>query len=72
LYPRLKDKLHFILDATFQHARNLAYFVTLYKSLMLVQRLVQQKEMPHDSFLAGVVGGYIVFGKNNNINNQAS
>ncbi|KAI8915287.1 hypothetical protein PhCBS80983_g01396 [Powellomyces hirtus] len=65
-----KDKMRFIMRATYQHSRNLAFFVTIYKTLMAVQRNVKGKEHNVDSFLAGVIGGYIVFGKNNNVNNQ--
>ncbi|KAI8818534.1 Tim17/Tim22/Tim23/Pmp24 family-domain-containing protein [Fimicolochytrium jonesii] len=67
----LQEKLRFILKATYQHSRNLAFFVTIYKSLMLLQRTVKGgKEHGADAFVAGVVGGYVVFGKNNNVNNQ--
>ncbi|KAJ3020634.1 Peroxisomal membrane protein 4 [Thoreauomyces humboldtii] len=66
----LQDKMRFIIRATYQHSRNLAFFVTIYKTLMAVQRNVKGKEHNLDSFVAGVVGGYFVFGKNNNVNNQ--
>jgi hypothetical protein len=66
-----EDKIRFIYDATFQHGRNLAFFVTIYKSLMLLQRTVK-KEASSDAFIAGLIGGWIIFGKNNNINNQVS
>ncbi|KAJ3144516.1 Peroxisomal membrane protein 4 [Geranomyces variabilis] len=65
-----KDKARFIIRATYQHSRNLACFVTIYKTLMALQRNIKGKEHGIDAFAAGVVGGYIVFGKNNNINNQ--
>lgn len=68
---RLREKMSFILDATFQHSRNLAYFVTIYKSLMLSQRyLNSNKEHSAHAFIAGLVGGYYVFGKNNTVNSQ--
>ena len=59
-----------IFDLTFQHSRNLAFFVTIYKSLLYLQRLVKGREDSIDSFLAGCIGGYIIFGKNTNVNNQ--
>jgi peroxisomal membrane protein 4 len=60
-----------ILQATRQHARNLAAFVTIYKSLMLAQYYVHGGvEYSMDAFLAGLAGGYYVFGENNNINQQ--
>ena len=66
-----KSKMRFILKATYQHSRNLAVFVTLYKSLLLVQRKMNAgKEEKHHAFVAGLIGGYMVFGENNNINNQ--
>ncbi|CAG8591817.1 1300_t:CDS:2 [Ambispora leptoticha] len=67
----LKDKLTWILQATKQHSRNLAFFVTIYKSLMYLQRKIAgDKEQSGHSFIAGLIGGYIVFGENNNINQQ--
>lgn len=60
----------FVLKATKQHARNLAFFATIYKTLLIVQRRMHGKERPLDSFLAGLVGGYMVFGENNNVNQQ--
>ncbi|GJJ69968.1 peroxisomal membrane protein 4 [Entomortierella parvispora] len=65
-----KDMSHFVLKATRQHARNLAFFATIYKTLLIVQRRMHGKERPLDSFLAGLVGGYMVFGENNNVNQQ--
>lgn len=60
----------FVLKATRQHARNLAFFATIYKTLLIVQRRMHGKERPLDSFIAGLVGGYMVFGENNNVNQQ--
>ncbi|KAG0065065.1 hypothetical protein BGZ89_008629, partial [Linnemannia elongata] len=53
-----------------KHAKNLAFFATIYKTLLIVQRRMHGKERPMDSFLAGLVGGYMVFGENNNVNQQ--
>ncbi|KAJ3111338.1 Peroxisomal membrane protein 4 [Phlyctochytrium bullatum] len=66
----LQEKFKFIFKATYQHSRNLAVFVTIYKSLMVILRQIKGKEDEADAFVAGVVGGYIVFGKDNNINQQ--
>ncbi|KAI0005455.1 peroxisomal membrane protein 4 [Russula compacta] len=64
-------RLKTILRATRQHATNLAKFVTIYKSLLLLQRKVNSgKERPHDTFFAGLLGGYLVFGERNAINEQ--
>ena len=59
-----------ILNLTYQHSRNLAFFVTIYKSLLLVQRKLRGEEHSVDSFLAGLIGGYIIFGTDNAVNNQ--
>uniref|UniRef100_A0A8C1ZVR4 Wu:fe02h09 n=1 Tax=Cyprinus carpio TaxID=7962 RepID=A0A8C1ZVR4_CYPCA len=47
-----------IAQATYTHSRNLACFVLTYKGLQ------------SHCFLAAYVGGWLVFGENNNINSQ--
>lgn len=37
---------------------------------MVAQRLLKGKEGSGDAFVAGVVGGYLIFGEDNNINQQ--
>jgi len=63
----VREKIRLVLKATRQHARNLAYFATVYKSMMLLIRYANPmnggKEGAYDSFFAGLVGGYTVFGK---------
>jgi len=61
-----------ILRASKQHATNLAKFVAIYKSLLLLQRQLNggKGQRPHDSFFAGLLGGYVVFGERNAINEQ--
>lgn len=66
----LKDKLKAILKATYTHSRNLACFVFTYKGLQALQERVQGKSVQSHSFLAACVGGWLVFGDNNNINSQ--
>jgi peroxisomal membrane protein 4 len=68
----LPQKLAAVLNATKQHARNLATFAFLYKFLMLMQKSVrpQGKELSSDSFVAGAVGGYYVFGRRKSSVNQ--
>ncbi|KAH9060847.1 peroxisomal membrane protein 4 [Lactarius vividus] len=64
-------RLKVIFRATKQHALNLSQFVTIYKALLLLQRKLNGgKERPHDSFFAGMLGGYFVFGERNAINEQ--
>ncbi|KNE65003.1 hypothetical protein AMAG_10669 [Allomyces macrogynus ATCC 38327] len=65
------SKMKLVLEATQQHSWNLGRFVFIYKSLLLALRKLQGgKESRVDAFLAGTVGGYLIFGKNNNINQQ--
>ncbi|KAI9228584.1 MAG: peroxisomal membrane protein 4-like protein [Piptocephalis tieghemiana] len=67
----LEEKARIIFKATKTHSRNLAFFVTIYKSLMLLQKhLAGDKELSFHSFLAGLIGGYLVFGEDNSINQQ--
>ncbi|KAL8712455.1 MAG: hypothetical protein Q9220_003303 [cf. Caloplaca sp. 1 TL-2023] len=60
----LREKLKIIFKATFQHARNLATFATIYKTILLLLRTVSEgKEARSHTFLAGLAGGYAVFGR---------
>ena len=61
----LRDKLWLIFKATRTHARNLALFALIYKSSMLfLQRTSPTgKELSMHTFLAGLTGGYLVFGR---------
>lgn len=66
----LKDKLRAIVKATYQHSRNLAYFVFTYKGLQALQERIHGKSLQSQSFFAACLGGWLVFGENNNINSQ--
>ena len=56
---------------TVQHATGLAKFVSLYKILMILQkRLNGGKPRNSDTFFAGLIGGYLVFGERTAINEQ--
>lgn len=66
----MKDKLRAIFRATYTHARNLAYFVLTYKGLQALQESLRGRRRQSHAFLAACVGGYLVFGDNNNINSQ--
>jgi len=62
----LREKLTLIFKATRTHARNLAKFATIYKTTMLILKHLGAnggKEGPYDTFLSGLLGGYIVFGQ---------
>ena len=64
--PSWKEKLKIIFKATRTHARNLATFAVIYKTIVLLIRHAPPsgKEASYDTFLAGLIGGYIVFGRN--------
>jgi hypothetical protein len=67
------SRVRAILRATRTHAVNLATFVALYKSAILLQRKLNSgKSRRLDTFVAGLIGGYIVFGDRNAINEQVS
>ncbi|XP_056122036.1 peroxisomal membrane protein 4 [Rhinichthys klamathensis goyatoka] len=66
----LREKFRAIAQATFTHSRNLACFVFTYKGLQALQQHVQGKPLQSHSFLAACLGGWLVFGENNNINSQ--
>ncbi|OCK83829.1 peroxisomal membrane protein 4 [Lepidopterella palustris CBS 459.81] len=68
----LRTKCWLVLKATRQHARNLGYFALIYKASMLFLRSTTPtgKERHYDSFLAGLIGGYVVFARD--IHNSVS
>ncbi|ORX57024.1 peroxisomal membrane protein 4 [Hesseltinella vesiculosa] len=67
----LPDKIRGIFKATKQHARNLGTFAFIYKTLLYLQKKLNgDKQADYHSFVAGLIGGYYVFGENNNINQQ--
>lgn len=69
-----REKIKLVYKATRQHARNLATFAVIYKTCMMVLRIVGSgniggirspdamggKEGPYDTFFSGLVGGYFV------------
>jgi len=66
-----KTRARHIYTATKQHALNLAGFVSLYKTILLLQRKFNGgKERKADTFIAGLIGGYIIFGDRTAINEQ--
>ena len=60
-----RSKLFLVYKATRQHARNLGLFALVYKSCMLLLKHTSPtgKERHYDAFLAGLMGGYTVFGR---------
>lgn len=67
-----QEKLRAILRATYTHSSNLACFVFTYKALCALQAYLQGETHQVHSFLAGSIGGFLVFKENNNINSQVS
>lgn len=60
------EKISLILRATRTHAQNLAKYATVYKLTMLMLKHMGNspgKEGPYDTFFAGLLGGYLVFGR---------
>jgi peroxisomal membrane protein 4 len=45
-------------------------FVTIYKSALYIQHKIKGFEHSSDAFIAGIVGGYCVFGTDTGVNNQ--
>ncbi|KAI9489227.1 peroxisomal membrane protein 4 [Zychaea mexicana] len=65
------DKFRYVFRATKQHAQNLGTFATIYKVAMFVQKKLNgNKQADIHTFVAGLLGGYFVFGENNAINQQ--
>ncbi|KAI1775631.1 peroxisomal membrane protein 4 [Hypoxylon cercidicola] len=61
----IRQKLSLVLRATRTHARNLARFAFIYKLACYVLKhygATPGKEGRYDSFVAGLLGGYAVFG----------
>lgn len=56
------DKFRDIFRATWQHSRNLALYVSLYKAICCLVRHARGKESPINSLIGGAIGGAIVFG----------
>lgn len=59
-----------IFTATSTHAKNLATFVFIYKSLMAALKQMSGRVMSGHAFIAALIGGYYVFGDNNPVNTQ--
>ncbi|GAD94133.1 peroxisomal membrane protein [Paecilomyces variotii No. 5] len=64
----IQEKTKLVLKATRLHARNLATFAIVYKGTMVALRALSparsRKEGRYDTFMAGLLGGYVVFGRN--------
>lgn len=65
-----KEMTQGILEATFTHSKNLACFVFAYKTLTSLMAWLETHEKQYQSFIAAFIGGYIVFGRYNKVNEQ--
>ena len=68
----LVESFKTILEATFTHSRNLAFFVFAYKGLTSLFRFLEDQKSQYHSFVAAFCAGFIVFGKYNKVNEQVS
>lgn len=68
----LLEKIKGILIATATHAKNLAHFVVIYKSVLYLFKLIVREIRQYHTILAAFTGGYFVFGKRNSINEQVN
>ncbi|KAG7292169.1 hypothetical protein NEMBOFW57_002204 [Staphylotrichum longicolle] len=68
----IREKLYLVFKATRTHASNLAKFATVYKATCLLLKHYgptpgkegkSSAPGPYDSFFAGLLGGYLVFGQ---------
>jgi peroxisomal membrane protein 4 len=68
-----KERARFIYSATKQHSTNLMKFASLYKfACIIMRRNNGGKERSGDSFFAGCLAGWYVFGDRNAVNEQVS
>lgn len=72
----VREKLWLIFRATKTHARNLAKFATIYKTTVMLLKHYGPgeagKEGPYDTLVAGLLGGYFVFGGRSRKNGKIS
>ena len=68
----LLEKIKGILIATMTHAKNLAHFTIIYKTVIYLIRLLSREINQYHTILAACLGGYYVFGKKNSINEQVN
>ena len=60
----VREKLALIFRATRIHAQNLAKYASVYKlTMLLLKHASGGKEGRYDTFFAGLLGGYLVFGR---------
>merc|ERR1711991_1268568 len=69
---RFSKMSNFIIKAAYTHGMNLAKFVGVFKTLLYLFKTTigGGKELPFHHFIAGCIGGYVVFKEENAINTQ--
>eukprot|EP01083_Nonionella_stella_P187424 688629_1 len=58
----IKKSILWILRVTFEHSRNLGFFVALFKFIQCLMRHLLQRKHPLNSLVAGAIGGAAIFG----------
>ncbi|KAK2147314.1 hypothetical protein LSH36_560g00004 [Paralvinella palmiformis] len=66
----ISEQARTILRATYTHSKNLASFVILYKGLRLMFIKFDGKPAEYHSFISALIGGYLIWGKYNKVNEQ--
>jgi len=66
----LQEKLRAILEATYNHSKNLALFVLAYKGLTASMSWGESKSNQLHNFMSAFCAGYVIFGKYNKVNEQ--
>eukprot|EP01006_Ploeotia_vitrea_P056210 TRINITY_DN68080_c4_g3_i1.p1 TRINITY_DN68080_c4_g3~~TRINITY_DN68080_c4_g3_i1.p1 ORF type:complete len:247 (+),score=6.08 TRINITY_DN68080_c4_g3_i1:38-778(+) len=59
-----------IIEITTEHARRLGTFVFLFKTMLYSMEWAMSKEHPIQPFIAGLIGGWIVFGEKTRMTEQ--
>lgn len=67
-----REKFRKVLTATRQHAVRLGSYVAIYKTILAILRDLSPsgKQSPNHSFIAGLIGGWYMFGERTPINEQ--
>lgn len=69
-FCRFLEKIKTIVNLTKTHSINLAQFVAIYKTIMVLLRRSMSGERTWHALFAGGIGGYLIFSQDNNVNNQ--
>mmetsp|Transcript_28975 Transcript_28975/g.70655 ORF Transcript_28975/g.70655 Transcript_28975/m.70655 type:complete len:189 (-) Transcript_28975:241-807(-) len=66
----LLTQLKTVLKLTLTHAKNLGFYVFVYKSILLFLKHMTSLRIGSRALIAGGIGGSIVFGDTNSVNTQ--